>query len=331
MIFKILLLALLLSITFAQNATWVQILNNAENDTTRWKPRYGHRVNKINDVLYLFGGYDGDEHLEDLWKLDLRNQSESQNWTLVNVSGACPGPRALHLSITVDDKIYVFGGRNDTHALNDFWMLEVTNDTVRWTQLEDAPIKAFDAGGVILGSDENKTLYVIGGRNETSDITDILTYDFNLNQWQVITPSNQIQPRSGHSVVVMNDTIVLFGGFSLEDNSFPSDVMVFDVNEKSWTPMQLGESITPVGRYGHSANLIDNQMAVFGGWDGMKYLNDLWVLKDNQWKEMNVTGTKPSERALHGAVVTDNNTLYIIGGATSLDTGLNDMWKLTLE
>lgn len=324
MFIKLLLIALL-SISLAQNITWLQILENNPNDISRWSPRYGHKVTKINQTLYLFGGFNGEDHLNDLWKMDL---SSDQNWTKVNVSEPSPGPRALHFMVAVNDKIYVFGGRNDTQALNDFWMLEIENDTARWTQLEDAPIKGFDVAGAILGTDENKTIYIIGGRNETSDITDIITYNLNQNKWQVITPSNDIQPRSGHTIVSMNDTVVLFGGFSLHDNSFPRDVLIFDIHSKTWTPMQITE--LPTGRYGHSSNLIlDNQMILFGGWDGERYLNDCWILKENQWKELNATGTKPVERALHSAVVTDRNTLYIIGGATSLDIGLNDVWKLT--
>jgi N-acetylneuraminic acid mutarotase len=72
-------------------------------------------------------------------------------------------------------------------------------------------------------------------------------------------------------------------------------------------------------RYGHTANLIGQNIYLFGGTTekGQK-TNDLFVLNSEELGEgvrsvKNVQGFFPTHRSLHGSAVIGNN-LYIYGG-----------------
>ena len=72
-------------------------------------------------------------------------------------------------------------------------------------------------------------------------------------------------------------------------------------------------------------------MYIFGGKDSEKNKNDLYKLtKSNdvwKWSQLTISGTKPSARSGHIAVV-NSTTMYVFGG----DDGSkkNDVWKLNL-
>lgn len=60
----------------------------------------------VNDKLYMFGGYDGKECLNDLMVLNLKNME----WTKPNPSGTIPEPRNAHTMTRCGDQLFVFGG-----------------------------------------------------------------------------------------------------------------------------------------------------------------------------------------------------------------------------
>lgn len=60
------------------------------------------------DRIYTFGGFNGihDEHFNDLYCFD-----PAQNkWNLVEPLGKLPNPRRRHVSLVIDDCVYIFGG-----------------------------------------------------------------------------------------------------------------------------------------------------------------------------------------------------------------------------
>lgn len=56
-------------------------------------------------------------------------------------------------------------------------------------------------------------------------------------------------------------------------------------------------------------------MFLFGGWDGIATLNDLWEynLKDNTWQEIKCEGEPIKGRYRHTAVV-NRSSMFIFGG-----------------
>lgn len=71
-------------------------------------PRTGHILLSWQNMLYVFGGTDGNFHYNDTWRFD----PETGEWTELSCIGYIPVPREGHAAAIVDDVIYVFGGRD---------------------------------------------------------------------------------------------------------------------------------------------------------------------------------------------------------------------------
>ena len=72
----------------------------------------------------------------------------------------------------------------------------------------------------------------------------------------------------------------------------------------------------PSSRFDHSANLIGGtKMFVFGGWNGEKFFNDVFILdlEIMAWSKPQTTGPAPSPRKGHCSILIGTN-LVIHGG-----------------
>jgi N-acetylneuraminic acid mutarotase len=96
------------------------------------------------NYTYLFGGkdVDNDLYINDLW----RSVTGSDVWELVMYPTPL-FPRGGHSMVVVEDILYIFGGRNETAFMNDFWTFDLLDDT--WSQITydlDSPLpRAFHA------------------------------------------------------------------------------------------------------------------------------------------------------------------------------------------
>ena len=68
-----------------------------------------------------------------------------------------------------------------------------------------------------------------------------------------------------------------------------------------------------------------------GGYDGQHYFNDTWSfdISTRKWTELQCTGSIPSPRAGHAAVLVDD-VMYVFGGYTGA-TYLDDLIALQLS
>lgn len=103
------------------------------------------------------------------------------------------------------------------------------------------------------------------------------------------------------------------------------------MNKWANIPLQEGVNAVPVERHGHSLCVYKNQLVLFGGTpDGSSGLNDVVVfdLGKGVWTTLNTTGSAPSGRYRHSAVVIGSQ-MYVFGGYRSKCLG--DLHVLDLE
>jgi hypothetical protein len=69
----------------------------------------------------------------------------------------------------------------------------------------------------------------------------------------------------------------------------------------------------------------------FGGYGNQHYYNNTWSLdiSTRKWTELQCTGSIPSPRSGHAAVLVDG-VMYVFGGYTSITT-LGDLYALQLS
>lgn len=87
-------------------------------------------------------------------------------------------------------------------------------------------------------------------------------------------------PRAGHTAVIMNNLLVVFGGTD-NDNVRLQDTWVFDLKSTIWNELKANPSSVDLRpRNGHSAILFKQRyMVIFGGiYSVTKELDDVSVL-----------------------------------------------------
>jgi N-acetylneuraminic acid mutarotase len=80
-----------------------------------------------------------------------------------------------------------------------------------------------------------------------------------------------------------------------------------------------------------TATAVGKKLVVFGGGDGPKYYNDVYVLDTTnfRWSKPRVAGTPPSKRRAHTACLYKNG-IYVFGGGDGV-RALNDVWRLDVS
>ncbi|EKX43235.1 hypothetical protein GUITHDRAFT_110652 [Guillardia theta CCMP2712] len=102
--------------------------------------RGNHGLAVREDMLYVYGGFDGIQHLNDMYMLDLR----SMTWQLLlpHAADRQPYPLSQHVLLPWDDKLISFGGMSSANHES------------------DAPVSAIDFFSC---SDHSPSILVVGG------------------------------------------------------------------------------------------------------------------------------------------------------------------------
>ena len=124
-------------------------------------------------------------------------------------------------------------------------------------------------------------------------------------------------PRYNHSAIYAGGIIIVFGGKGPK-NTVYNDLYTFDPDPKKFIWLlanETGEAPSP--RFGHTANLYNKKMYIFGGWNGKTYFNDVvtFDLEKMAWNKLDTIGPSPVARQGHASCVVGHN-LIIQGGFT---------------
>jgi N-acetylneuraminic acid mutarotase len=184
-----------------------------------------------------------------------------------------PIARGEHVSASVDDKIFIIGGRvpnvEDVDHFNEYIDSKSTllfdTKTSTWHERASAPTARNSAATITF----NGKIYVVGGRTTTpteqggfqinnSDAVEM--YDPKRDEWKVLAPMPSA--RGGLSAAVVEGAIYIFGGeqWSPVEKVIPN-VLRYDITKNRWS--KKTKMLTP--RHGTSAATIDKKIYVFGG------------------------------------------------------------------
>ncbi|KAF9424713.1 hypothetical protein HW555_000014 [Spodoptera exigua] len=187
-------------------------------------PRGGHQlvVDSTTGTLYLFGGWNGSEDLDDLWSFC----TTSERWTLLckhsgEVGG--PSPRSCHKMVfdAVNRRLYTLGRYLDnaqrvpTNMNSDLYMYDIASG--EWslvcsdTSVVGGPRLVFDHQMCI--DADTQTIYVFGGRVLPANTEEVVSpqysglfaYYIATNTWQLVLSDrhelNAPQARVSHSML----------------------------------------------------------------------------------------------------------------------------------
>jgi len=145
-------------------------------------------------------------------------------------------------------------------------------------------------------------------------------------------PKPELVPvaRSSHTVRSYGNKVYIYGGEGkprepLEENGI---VHEFDLESKSFSEKQSNPVPSPSSRLGHSAEVLDGVMYMYGGRRGVEFvesLSDLWAYDtaSSSWSQLSPTGTSPGPRS-YQAMTKVGKYLAIFGGC-GVDGRLSDV------
>ncbi|CAK9063661.1 unnamed protein product [Durusdinium trenchii] len=143
-------------------------------------------------------------------------------------------------------------------------------------------------------------------------------------------PSNRYE----HSAVIFNDTVLVFGGYYITPGSRFDDLYFWDTQVQMWGLVPAPNA--PPARSLHTAVMdLNHSMWVFGGVDdSSSHFDDLYIMDiqvSPSWTALSATGTAPSARAGHSAVMESGTRMWVFAGEGASYVIFNDLYYLDLE
>lgn len=179
-------------------------------------------------------------------------------------------------------------------------------------------------------------LYVVAGHDASTydNLNDVLAVDCSgkqLKEQKLRVGGETIPARNGHSATLVNDKIIVLGGWRLR--AAISDVYSLDLIMKAWKSVETYGPKHPVMNM-HSAEYAESwhQVVCFGGGDGNRFVNVTTCLSMDslRWYELNPKGNLPDPRASHSSCMV-GSTYFIFGGwkqgVSYNDVHLLHLWR----
>lgn len=168
------------------------------------------------DVMYLFGG-NGGHFLDEFFSFSFSDSTWTQ---ITDASGQNPPPCRGHSAVVLGDKMMIYGGMN-TNQTNDLYSFDFEANS--WSIVAHPEegaghvprLSSFHAAAA-----SEDAMYIFGGWNGTRRFAELLKFDSCSSEWSRVPVGDaEPAPRTEHSMVFHNDTIIIFGGF---DGVLPS-------------------------------------------------------------------------------------------------------------
>ncbi|WCJ23535.1 Galactose oxidase/kelch repeat superfamily protein [Euphorbia peplus] len=247
----------------------------------------------------------------------------SENWMVLSISGDKPAPRSNHASTVIGNKMIVVGGESGNGLLDDVQVLYF--DQFTWKTISSKlylspsslPLKIPACKGHSLVSWGKKALLIGGKTDPASDKISVWAFDVETECWSLLEAKGDVPvARSGHTVVMANSVLILFGGEDAKRKKL-NDLHMFDLKSLTWLPLNC-TGTGPSPRSNHVAALYDDKtLLIFGGHSKSRTLNDLYSLdfETMVWSRIKIRGFHPSPRAGCCGVLCGTKW-YIAGGGS---------------
>nr|GFA57312.1 hypothetical protein [Tanacetum cinerariifolium] len=274
---------------FQCSETNVSVTPELNQNGTGPGARSSHAITIVGDKAYAFGGEFKPRVPVDnsLYVFDLNTLT----WSIAEVTGDTPPPRVGVTMASIGETIYVFGGRDATHAeLNELYSFDTC--TNKWTLLSSGDTRPENRSYHSVATDDSR-VYVFGGCGVAGRLNDIWVvygfagmevddvhfFDPDTQKWvQVETTGEKPSPRSVFSTVAVGKYIFVCGGEidpsdlgHMGAGRFTHEVCVLDTETLVWKLVEDGSGGVdhpgPRGWCAFSAGKRDGKegLLVYGG------------------------------------------------------------------
>jgi N-acetylneuraminic acid mutarotase len=244
-----------------------------------------------------------------------------------------PPPRSGAASVVVNGKLYVFGGfGGGTGRLDDFYVFDfstLTWDVVETIGDEKPGCRENNGACVISGSSSSHSkIIVFGGYNGSTWLSDLWSYDITSRRWTCIQESLASSPSSSSNDAdnVNDETTTTTTSAVIDTSTMAAGVpsvgngrVLGGVTARNNDRTNLSRK-RPCCRFGYVSLVHDNKFILWGGFDGTKWMNDMWIFDfdSDKWNEIQQLGIPPSRRSCP-AWAKDEKFVYIHGGFDGIE------------
>ena len=176
-----------------------------------------------------------------------------------------PGPRFGHSMVTIDNDIYLFGGRVETSpgqyvVQNDLWGYQSETD---WVEIiaPDPPPARYNHGA----AESDGKMYIFGGMDDQGNtLNDLWEFQMGM-EWEEIIAPDPPPDRAYHSMATLPDgKVAVLGGLTKANGTYTArqDLYIYDPAANTWTR----GADAPVPIYGASTVVTpDGKLYVLSG------------------------------------------------------------------
>ncbi|KAJ2915363.1 hypothetical protein MD484_g5082, partial [Candolleomyces efflorescens] len=202
--------------------------------------RRAHTAVYYDNKIWIFGGGNGLNALNDVWTLDLGSnhtglvegtEGRGLRWEEKITTTVKPCPRGYHTANLVRDIMVMVGGSDGKECFTDIWLLNLTS--LIWSKVNIPPplYKRLSHSATQVGS----YLFIVGGHTGSEYTSEILLLNLVSLHYEPRTIYGKPpSPRGNHSSVLSDSRLFLFGGFNGQI-SF-DDVYILDLAASAYLP-----------------------------------------------------------------------------------------------
>jgi leucine-zipper-like transcriptional regulator 1 len=180
--------------------------------------RSKHTTVNYNDAIYVFGGDNGKNMLNDLIRFDVKDKS----WSRAFASGSPPAPRYHHSAVVYEKSMFIFGGytgdiwsNSNLTNKNDLFEYKLENGTwVEWKYVGTKFPVPRSAHGAAVYKDH---LWIYAGYDGNVRLNDMWRIPLNggPKEWEEIVQSGEVPPTCcNFPVAVARGCMYVFSGQS---------------------------------------------------------------------------------------------------------------------
>ena len=187
--------------------------------------RYGHSIEQINGLLYLFGGFD-ENYLNDLWSFYTTNNT----WNSLEITQNLPSPRSYYASDSSGDAFLVWGGETPIGLSNEMFILNTLKN--EWKQIIPVSAENPSARKAACVIFEMPTAYVFGGITASDYSSELWIYFFDNNTYNFLT--NYEYGIGYASCQLFKDSFAFYCS-SNSNNTLIKGIPIYNLTTSTWS------------------------------------------------------------------------------------------------
>ncbi|KAG5178229.1 hypothetical protein JKP88DRAFT_169287 [Tribonema minus] len=288
--------------------------------------RSGQGAVVVDDVVYIFGGCDGEAVSNDIRAFYIHTSEWQKITHQLGPSartsfGICLGPG-------VEDVTVACGCNLDTPgALADIWSFNVRHRT--WTKRFDSPRALY--GVSVCWNDDNLLMY--GGSTGVA-YSDTL-YAFSLktgNVAKIKTSGEGPSERYKQEMFVVDENLYMCGGGAFAPAAGRMQMFKLNLTSLSWHVLEAENDIsTPRAAFSCCVDSETSKAWIFGGFsvhNNRLQAFQTFDIQRNVWNDVQ-TLCSPPPRAFHSMVLCKGSLLLLLG--SDGDKIFDDVWKFCIR